>query len=432
MQEWNKLLKELEAKIGAANVNKWLLPLKVVKFDACNLYLEAQNPFHITFFEEQIRPLIKHFVNNNNHPIKIHFISNNLQKNSFNKLPSDNFAIKSDELDPTCSLSSFYPLEENQICYKVVLELIEKEEFSFNPILIHGPSGSGKTHLLMGVAKALLEKGLNVFYVNAQSFTNHVVEAIRVGLMQDFRNTYRALDALIIDDIHIFAKKNATQEELFHTFNTLHSKGSKIILSSNVPTNQLSLIEPRLISRFEWGIPLNLHTPSLVTLKAILLNKVKELNLSFDNTMLEYLLDNFQETKPLQKALQTIVLKSHLNPKPLNLDLIKNYLSPLISEQQIQKITPDKIIQEISNFFGLKTEDVLGKSQTKECVLPRQFSMYFCRKITNLPYIKIGEIFSRDHSTVMTSIKNIQTALESKDKNISSSFQELSKLFDKV
>ena len=260
MQAWDEFLVRLEKELGTQTVEKWVRPLRVLRFDALNLYLETPDSFQIGWFEEHVRPLLREkFLNNNGGVIQVHLSSPHSSHSQKIGSPSQiqQFAILPNELNPEMSFENFLISAEN----KIALEILSGGEF--NPVFLYGPKGSGKTHLLMSYALEMEKKGKKVFYVRAETFTEHVVQAIRLGFMQSFRKTYREIDVLLVDDIHIFSRKSATQEEFFHTFNALHTAGKQILLSANIPPFKLSEIEARLISRFEWGIsvPLKVHEP---------------------------------------------------------------------------------------------------------------------------------------------------------------------------
>lgn len=427
MKAWKLFLSDLEKKIGTSTVSKWLSSLKILKFDACNLYLEAQNYFQARWFEEHIRPILKKgFYNENFHKIKVHLsIKDANQKNKPKKIKK---TITPDTLQTYLTFAFFIASEKNLITLKLLKEAASSQSSSFNPIFLYGPKSSGKTHLLQACAHKLKEQNLNVFYVNAQTFTDHVVDAIRNSAMTQFRNAYRNLDVLIVDDIQILAKKLATQEEFFHTFNSLHSMGKTIILSSNVAPSMLDDIESRLTSRFEWGISLYLENLKKSEFKLVLKSQQSLLNLNLSPTIEKYLIDNFNNIKSIKKALKTIALNEHLDTqKPFEITKVKSYLSPLILEEKEKDLNPDKIIQEVCIYFGLTSKDILGKSQTKECTYPRQFSMYFCRELLKMPFMQIGKIFKRDHSTVMTSVKTIKKDLENNKADTFSSFKQITK-----
>lgn len=440
MQAWEKFLQQQELELGTETVQKWLRNLKVKNFDACNLYLEAKDSFQALWFEEHMRSkVLTKLLNGNNKKITVH-LSLAGASSSFKKSPKDKikkkelgplpFQLAFDELDPHCLFKNFIVHANNEIAYKILLEATSTP--SFNPIYIHGGTGSGKTHLLMSTAQVLKEKGLKTIYVRADTFTDHVVSAIRAGEMSAFRQAYRNIDALLIDDVHIFSRKGATQEEFFHTFNTLHLDGKQIILSSHSAPQELQLIEPRLISRFEWGIVLPVKCLKNEEMKNILISKANSLNFPLPLQISEFLIENFVSSpKALTKALEALILRLHLdsnnNISSLTVLATKALLSDLIIEEQKLALTSTKIIQIIAEFFGIKTEDILGKAQKRECSIPRQIAMYLCRHQLKLPLMKIGDIFNRDHSTVMTAIKNIQKELDSNNSEIAISYHSIIK-----
>jgi chromosomal replication initiator protein len=446
MKLWQQFLHSLEPEFGKDVVDKWLNSLLVVRFDACNLYLEAKDAFQASFFEEHIRPLIKsNFLNQSGHPVKVH-LSYPGQKVKAPAPQQNIFAteIKPDNLDPTATFSSFFSEEKNLAVFNLLSELVgfdsEKKEWitptldkgTFNPIVIYGPSGCGKTHLLMATASRMKEQNLRAFFVKADTFSHHVVQGFRFGNMQEVRDIYRYVDVLIVDDIQIFAKKTATQEEFFHTFNALHMQKKQIILSTNIPPGQLTQIEPRLISRFEWGLTLSLEKPGIESLKKILEKKMLTLKVQFSEDIIEFILKNFTSTTALQKALEAIILRSHLQKEQnFTLAFVKTLVLDLLEEQKSHEVTPEKIVAAIAGHFGIKTQDILGKSQSREMSFPRQLSMYFCRKKLDLPFTAIGGIFQRDHSTVMSNIKQIEKMVEDKQKEVFSLVLDIEKKLEK-
>lgn len=449
MKAWEQFLTQQEVELGIETVYKWLKPLKILRFDACNLYLEAKDSFQAIWFEEHIRPkILAKLVNNNKKRIKVHLsvLQNNSPKSIKSKskkaqepappfLPK--FALHFDLLDPHCTLENFALNDNNILAHKLLCKMLNNtaELATFNPVYIHGGSGTGKTHLLMATAHALRAQGLNVIYARAETFTEHVVTAIRAGEMSVFRQAYRNSDVLIIDDVHVFSRKNATQEELFHTFNTLHVGGKQIILSANCSPAELQMIEPRLVSRFEWGIVLPLEQLKKEEIQRVLDHKMSTLNFVVHPKVSEFLLETFSSgTKSLTRALQALVLRSHLSDEAkrtssaqLTVPQAKQLLQDLIHEEEQSALTPQKIIHSVAEFFGIRSEDILGKAQTRDCVLPRQLAMYMCRHILKMPFLKIGEFFAKDHSTVMSSVKVIQKALDSDDRDVAAPYSAIVK-----
>lgn len=448
MQIWEQFLQLQEAELGTETVDKWLRSLKIQRFDACNLYLEAKDSFQVLWFEEHVRSKAQtKLVNGNNTRIKVHLsIANTQPASNKTKEPSlkkthapFSFKLNFDELDPLCSFDNFIVNEENRLAYRLLTEMVDLDGQpratplgTFNPIYIYGNGGSGKTHLLMSLAKAIQVRGLKVIYARAEKFTDHFVNAIRAGEMSIFRQTYRNRDVLIIDDVHVFSRKGATQEEFFHTFNTLHLEGKQIVLSANCAPQELQLIEPRLVSRFEWGIVLPIKPLQRGEMKQILALKAKALNFPLPNKIAEFLTETFvSNPKALTKALEALILRLHLDShhsiSALTIPGVKSILADLVLEEQKSAITPSKIIQAVAEQYGIRTEDILGKAQTRECVTPRQVAMFLCRRQLKLPFMKIGGLFSKDHSTVMSSIKQIQKALDQNEHEIASICQMISK-----
>lgn len=397
MKEWDQFLQKMEQELGSAPIKKWIPTLE--KFDAANIYLKADS-FQIAWFEEHIRPRIKAFVNENGRPIKVHFSA---QETKSPKPPENTpLSFHPNPIDPEMSFDHFIPSESNQIAYQVL-----QDPTAFNPIFLFGKPGVGKTHLLMATALKLQAQGKRVMYIKAENFTGHVVQAIRLGQMQEFRKVSRDIDALLIDNIDIFSRKWATQEEFFHTFNTLHMSNRLIVLSANVSPSKLNEIEPRLISRFEWGISLEIGHGET---EAILKKKATLWNVDLKEEMLHFILSSFSKNPIL--ALQALVFRSK-GPLP-PVEVAKKMLKDLLEKESENALTPEKIVKQLAAHLGITKEDILGKSQVRNIALARQLAMYHCRKTLKLPFQEIGRLFQRDHSTVMSSVKQIEKGVGEK------------------
>jgi len=406
MQVWEELLQRLSLELGPSVVAQWLRPLKVTQFDAANLYLEPQDPLQISWFEEHIRPRLKNrFLNNNGRPIRIHFLAPGTQKPTPSATESPpTFTIAPDKLDPEFTFEQFAPAPSNNVAFQLLSTL---DTPTYNPIYLFGPKDSGKTHLLTAAAAHLQKKGKKVFFAQASTFTFHVIQAIRLGQMQELRRIYRAIDVLCIDNIDQLARKISTQEEFFHTFNTLHTSGKQLLFTASRTPSQLEEIEERLISRFEWGLTLEIGKTDSRTLLA---KKAPLWNFTLSPEILSLLSEKFP-LRPIL-ALQALSLRGkgmHLTPEKV-LFLLKDLL-----EQETDKaLSPEKIIKAVADHYGVKSEDILGKSQTKDLVLPRQVAMYQCREHLKIPFQAIGKIFGKDHSTVMSSVRHVQKCVDEK------------------
>lgn len=418
MKAWEIFLKEQEKELGEGTVKKWLRSLRVIRFDAQNLYLEAKDSFQSLWFEEHIRKkLDKSFVNNNFRKIKVHLSIGNAfeaaqlstRKKTQQEAPPP-FSLTFDTLNPHCTFDRFYVSEDNRVNLQIL-----REKNGFNPLYLCGPTGTGKTHLLMALAAQYLQEGLTVHYVRCETFTEHVVSAIRASQMALFRAAYRNMDVLILDNVHELAHKGATQEELFHTFNTLHLAGKQIILASSKSPSDLQYIEPRLVSRFEWGLMLPLAKATEQDRIPILDMKCQALRFPLHPKVKSFLAETFKsDTKALIQALEALILRTHTNHEAkgipstsLTLPLIKHVLADLIQQEEAVKLTSEKIIHAVAEHYQINPHDLLGTSQAREVSFPRQMAMYLCRQELKLPYKKIGDLFTRDHSTVMSSVKLI-------------------------
>ncbi len=435
MKTWEKFLSSQEDELGKEVVEKWLRPLKIVHFDAANLYLEAEDPFQASWFEEHIRPkLLGKLFNENGRLLKVH-----LQLHHLKKVPPKKekkewkpvLNIQSDAIDPQATFDLFIPAQKDHTTFELLKKNLEALD-PFNPLFICTPPGAGKSHLLMAAAHFLREKGLSCFYVRAESFTEHLVAAIRNGNMQLFRKIYRNQDVLLIDDIEVLGGRAASQEELFHTFNTLHGLKKRLIFSASLLPRDLTNVEPRLTSRFEWGLVLSFHHLELSEMNILLEKRQKAFDFFLNVDVSHFLLSHFNSSpRALVKAFELLVLRAHQNqmrPQDLNLLKAQKILEILLEEEKKEKTTPHQILEKVASFYELKTDDLIGKSQRKEYMLARQVAMYLCRTLLKMPYTKIGTLFLRDHSTVMTSIKNIENIKKDSQNELSGSLKILSKL----
>jgi chromosomal replication initiator protein len=426
MQAWESFLGILQQHFGDETFSKWIRPLKLVHFDACNLYLEAQNSFQIEWFEEHVRAKAKQLLHNNNsHPIKIHITCGEIEPRVRKEVKKEvtpekpSFVLIRDSLLEEMSQETFIFSPSNRILSSLLESFIDKaESLDFNPLYFHGEACCGKTHFLQAFAHCFRKKGYKTLYVRAETFTENVVHAIRTGNMLDFRNEHRHVDVLIVDNIQYLAKKAATQEEFFHTFNTLHSQGKQIILSADTPPSLLQDIEPRLVSRFEWGLVLPIHKLEKEYLLEMLKSRSKSLSFPVSDAVLKFLVETFSSSiKALQKSLDALVLRSSNTLSKMNsVQLAKDILSDLIRLEQKVVLNPERIVVCVANFFSLNAKDILSKSQTQECTAPRQIAMFLCRKELKMPFARIGEFFKRDHSTVMSSVKSVEERVKKQDK----------------
>ncbi|WP_284441540.1 chromosomal replication initiator protein DnaA [Chlamydia gallinacea] len=442
MRAWEDFLLLQEKEMGVGTVDKWLRSLKVLCFDACNLYLEAKDSFQVTWFEEHIRPKIKtHLVNNNGKLIRVHVTSLDKTASLYGEkqIPYEKascFAMQYGDIDPNMSFSNFLVTAENDLPFRIFQEFIkfsgDAASSPFNPIYLFGPEGAGKTHLMQSAVGALKESGGKILYVASNLFTEHLVSAIRSGEMQRFRSFYRNVDALFIEDIEVFSGKAATQEEFFHTFNSLHTDGKLIVISSSCAPGDLKSVEERLISRFEWGVVVPIHPLAKEGLFSFLRRQAEQLNLRIEDTALDFLIRALSSNvKALLHAVN--LLSKRVAYKKIAQQLlyetdIQSLLHDVLEAAESIRLTPLGVVRAVAQYYGVSPESILGRSQSREYVLPRQVAMYLCRQRLSLSYVRIGNIFSRDHSTVISSIRTVAQKVEGGDSDISIATKDLMKI----
>lgn len=397
MKQWEDFLGSVASEIGSEAMEKWVKPLKVVHFDAGNLYLEACDSFQLHWFEEHLRAKVRLLLHNNNQrPIKVHVSLGPAPPEKKRWKPVLN--LVSDSLKGNCRFDNYFPGKTNQVHFSLLQAALEKP--TYNPIYLQGSEGVGKSHLLMASAFFLNSQNKRCFYVKAGTLTHHIVAAIRSSSMQKLRDIYRKHDVLLLDNVDELADRSATQEELFHTFNTLHTAGKQIILAGRKSPAEMEGIEPRLTSRFEWGLLLPFYPLTTPELQAWLAQQSPG---ALPPDVISFLLEQLPSLPSLLRALEIYKSKG-----PMTLDSAKKWIEPLLDIWKKKQLTPEKIVQTTAEHFEMGSSDILGRSQNQDCSLPRQIAMSLCRELLKMPFVKIADFFSRDHSTVMTSIKTLE------------------------
>jgi chromosomal replication initiator protein len=311
------------------------------------------------------------------------------------------------------TLNSRYTFENfvvganSRLAHAAALAVAERPARAYNPLFLYGGVGLGKTHLLHAIGNSCHSRGLNVLYVSSEEFTNDMINAIRTHATQAFREKYRSADVLLIDDIQFIAGKESTQEEFFHTFNTLHSQDKQIIVSSDRTPKSLVTLEERLRSRFEWGLIADIQMPDLETRQAILRYKAEKLGRDVPNEILDMIARRVQSNiRELEGALNRIVAFADLSGVPLSLQLAEMALADLLP--QVRNVPPLKLIEMVAREWQTSVEDLLGRDRSQRIAEPRQVAMYLLRQETNASLPQIGEVLGgRDHTTVMYAIQKI-------------------------
>lgn len=304
----------------------------------------------------------------------------------------------------------------NRFPHAASLAVAEKPAQAYNPLFIYGGVGLGKTHLMHAIGHFVMEnnKDAKVLYTTSEKFTNEFIQSIRNNDTESFREKYRNIDVLLIDDIQFIQKKEQTQEEFFHTFNELHQNNKQIVISSDRPPKEISTLEERLKSRFQWGLIVDITPPDLETRMAILQKKTEEEHLDVPIEALTYIANQIQTNiRELEGALNRVNAFSNLQGKPITTELAAEALKDIIQESQSRKITIQDIQKVVGAYYGVRIEDFAAKKRTKSIAYPRQIAMYLSRELTDFSLPKIGEEFGgRDHTTVIHAHDKIKKELE--------------------
>jgi chromosomal replication initiator protein len=319
-------------------------------------------------------------------------------------------------LNPRYLFDSFIVGKSNQLAYAAARAVAEKPAMSYNPLFLYGGVGLGKTHLLHAIGHDAMRRypGIKVLYVTSEKFTNDLINAIRDQRNENFRNMYRSADILLIDDVQFIAGKESTQEEFFHTFNSLHGANKQIVLTSDRPPKAILTLEERLRSRFEWGLIADIQPPDLETRIAILRAKAETMPVSVPTEVLDYIARKVQSNiRELEGALNRIVAYAQLNNTAVSVDLAAASLNELGANQRRRPINHERIVETVSSFFNLEPEDLKTGSRSREVLVPRQIAMYLMREETETPFIQIAAYFGkRDHTTAMHSYEKIEGLIE--------------------
>ena len=320
------------------------------------------------------------------------------------------------------TFDTFVVGNNNKFAHAASLAVAESPGKMYNPLFIHGGAGLGKTHLMHSIAHFVLNQNpeKKVLYVTSETFTNELIDAIRNGnntAMTKFREKYRSVDVLLIDDIQFIIGKEATQEEFFHTFNDLHGNKKQIIISSDKPPKDIVTLEARLRSRFEWGLIADISSPDFETRMAILHKKEENDGYNIDNEVIKYIAMHIKSNiRELEGALNKLVALSNLEKREITVELAEEALKDIVSPDEKKEVTPALIVNTVAEHFHVSVDDIRSNKRNNEIVVPRQIAMYLCNTMTSVGLKKIGsEIGGRDHSTVLHGSKKISDELKTSD-----------------
>ncbi|MDF0728485.1 chromosomal replication initiator protein DnaA [Cytobacillus sp. S13-E01] len=424
---WTKALGEIEKKLSKPSFETWLKSTKAHSLQSDTLTITAPNEFARDWLESRYLHLIAETIYDlTGAELSIKFIipQNQLEEEFDLRTPAKKISKHDDEqielpqnmLNQKYTFDTFVIGSGNRFAHAASLAVAEAPAKAYNPLFIYGGVGLGKTHLMHAIGHYVLDHNPNakVVYLSSEKFTNEFINSIRDNKAVDFRNKYRSVDVLLIDDIQFLAGKEQTQEEFFHTFNTLHEESKQIVISSDRPPKEIPTLEDRLRSRFEWGLITDITPPDLETRIAILRKKAKAEGLDIPNEVMLYIANQIDTNiRELEGALIRVVAYSSLINKDINADLAAEALRDIIPGSKPKVITILEIQKVVGAHFNIKLDDFKAKKRTKTVAFPRQIAMYLSRELTDFSLPKIGEEFGgRDHTTVIHAHEKISRLVE--------------------
>ena len=430
-EKWEEILYtvKLEHELTDVSFDTWLKPLKVHSFEkngsANMLYIlipAEQQPAFGYIKKKYALPLRVAIAEITGLDCSLEFIlpeeAQKLEAEKATVTSNLNECIEKANLNPKYTFDTFVVGSNNNFAHAASLAVAESPGEMYNPLFIYGGVGLGKTHLMHSIAHFILERNpeTKVLYVTSESFTNELIEAIRNNnntATARFREKYRNIDVLLIDDIQFIIGKESTQEEFFHTFNVLHSAGKQIILSSDKPPKEMETLDERFRSRFEWGLIADIQPPDYETRMAILRKNAETYDKEIDDEIIKYIATNIKSNiRELEGALNKVMANARLNKKELTLALAEDALKDVIYPDQVREITPALIIDVVAEHFNVPKEEITSKKRNSEYVLPRQIIMYLCRNMIDMSQQSIANLLSKkDHTTIIHGIKKIDEKL---------------------
>lgn len=442
--KWNEILENLRVNydISMPAFNTFIKKLKVYSISDQHLTILIDDDrigSNKSFIEKKYHTFLQVSIEE---ITGIHYEITYISKNEVEETPAENFSKKVDKKRNHPFINSKYTFEtfvvgdNNDYAHAASLKVAEEPGDTYNPLFIYGGAGLGKTHLMHAIANYILDHDdtQKVVYVTSENFVNEIVEAIGANSMQDFRNKYRNIDVLLIDDIQFIIGKETMQQEFFHTFNHLSESQKQIVISSDKHPATMKMLEERLRSRFEMGLTVDVKTPTYETRMAILHRKVQEEELiSIDDSILDYIATNISSNiRELQGAITKVIALSKLQHKEITMELAKKALADMINPNKKREITIDYIIETVADHFSITTNDLVSSKRTSNIAYPRQICMYLSCELTNNSLQEIaGHLKRKDHSTVIHGRDNIKNMLEDREKN-SSLVKDIDVLMKKI
>jgi chromosomal replication initiator protein len=425
-QAWQAVLGQMQMDMPKASFDTWVKDAQYLAYEDGEFVVGVSNAYARDWLEGRLASTVSRLLTGiMNRTVQVRFVvwNSNPEPAESVEEPEPEFPPVTSRTEIACSrlnarynFDSFVVGPSNRLAHAASMAVAERPAQAYNPLFLYGGVGLGKTHLLHAIGGACEQRGLRVLYVSSEEFTNDLINAIRSHTTQSFRDKYRQSDVLMIDDIQFIAGKESTQEEFFHTFNTLHGQDKQIVISSDRPPKALVTLEERLRSRFEWGLTADIQPPDFETRMAILRSKAERAGYKLPGDILDTIARRVQSNiRELEGALTRVVAFANLSGMLLTPQLVDSALADLLPRRS--QVQPKDIIQSVAEVFGVAVERMLGRDRSREVALPRQIAMYLLREEANVSLPQIGEALGgRDHTTVMYGCEKIGDLLERDDR----------------
>ncbi len=427
-QAWQAALGQLQVDMPKGTFDTWVRDAELVAYEDGSFVIGVNNAYARDWLESRLKSVVTRLLTGSmNRSVEVRFVvwqaanppetlseatANEPEPENPIELSRSSSGSANFTLNPRYTFETFVVGGSNRLAHAAALAVADNPARSYNPLFLYGRVGLGKTHLLRAIGNAAVQQGLQVLYVSSEEFTNDLIHAIRSHSTQAFRDKYRRTDVLLIDDIQFIAGKESTQEEFFHTFNTLHGQNKQIVLTSDRSPKGLVTLEERLRSRFEWGLTADIQSPDYETRLAILRSNAERIGKQVDPAVLETIAARMQSNiRELEGALNRIIAYAYLRNVPLTPNLVDSALADLLPDPQ--PMEPEQLAEAVSKAFGVSMERLLSRERSAEVALARQVAMYLLREEAQLSLPAIGELLGgRDHTTVMHGCQKINELLE--------------------
>ena len=433
MNIWKQVLDRLEQDIDRMEYVTWFAPTRFLaqKGDTVDVSVPSQRFVDAIRerYGQQLRTILNEVTVDR---VNLHFVADAESRSEAPAVPTPTASeIPTSVFNSRYRFTTFVVGSSNQLAYAASLSIAENPSGSFNPLFIYGGAGLGKTHLIQAIGQQMRDSNprLKVTYMSADSFVTELITSIRYDKMQQFRDRYRTVDALLLDDIQFLAGKERTQEEFFHTFNALYEAQKQIVFTSDAPPKDIPTLEERLRSRFEWGLIADIQPPDLETKVAILRKKAEDKKIDLPHEVALFIAERVRSNiRELEGHLNRVAAFASLTGNRISIDLAKEALKDLLTKEN-KPITGPEILKVVAAHYGLKVSDLKSKSNARTIAFPRQVAMYLCKDLTDLSYPEIGRLFNdKHHSTVMYSVDKIDQ-MRQDDNDLSRTIEMLGKQF---